>query len=61
MKAVLYRYTGAPAGKQHEAIVLSDDAKALHVNGEFVTVQNPGSVDMVAVVKVGEKDHIKLE
>lgn len=61
MKAVLYRKTGLPAGKEYDKIVLSESAVAVHVNGEFVTVQNANSVHMVAAVKLSEHDHIKLE
>jgi hypothetical protein len=43
------------------AVVLSENALALHISGEFVTVQNSGSVHVVAAVKLGENDHIKLE
>lgn len=61
MKAVLYRKTGLPASKDYHQIVLCEDAIALHVNGDFLLVQQRQNVHMIAAVKLGEHDHVKFE
>jgi hypothetical protein len=61
MKAVLHRHTGQPGRNQFEEIVLSENAVAFHVNGEFVTVQNAQDVKMVAALRLREQDYVRLE
>jgi hypothetical protein len=61
VKAVLYRHTGLAGSKEYDKIVLADDALALHVNGDYVTIQRPGAAYMVAAVKLADDDHIKFE
>jgi hypothetical protein len=60
VKAVLYRHTGLPAGKDYDKIVLTDNAMTLVVVDEIVTVKRSGG-DTIAAVKLSEHDHIKFE
>jgi hypothetical protein len=61
VKAVLYRKTGLPASRDYEKIVLVDDAVALHVNGDFLMVQQRQNINMTAATKLGDHDYVKFE
>jgi hypothetical protein len=60
VKAVLYQHGNNPGG-QHKRIVLVEDANAVaQVVGEVVTIRQRGG-DVVAAVRLGEKDYITWE
>lgn len=60
MKAVLHRSTGL-GNPKFEKIVLSEHALSLAVTDEIVTIRQVGGTNMVAAVRLGEKDYITFE
>ncbi len=64
VKAVLYRYQGEAAGgkNKYESVVLADHdwLKIDLVGGDMVQITQKGP-KVVAVIRLGEQDHIKLE
>lgn len=62
MKAVCYGYDPKPTGRNYERTVLAEDVANLQVEkGEDVVRVIKTGPKIVATIKLGERDYVRLE